>query len=31
MATREQLHAVLQEVEARVGPLLDQAARVRMV
>jgi hypothetical protein len=31
VASREQLHAVFKELEDRVGPLLDQGVRVRIV
>jgi hypothetical protein len=31
VATREQLHDVFKELEDRIGPLLDQGARVRIV
>jgi hypothetical protein len=31
VANREQLHAVFKELEDRIGPLLDQGARVRIV
>jgi hypothetical protein len=30
VANREQLQAVLKELEDRIGPLLDQGARVRI-
>ena len=31
VASREQLQAVFKELEDRIGPLLDQGARVRIV
>jgi len=31
IANREQLQAMLKELEERIGPLLDQGTRVRMV
>ncbi|MGH7271034.1 MAG: hypothetical protein ACREJ3_11440, partial [Polyangiaceae bacterium] len=31
VASRDQLQAVFEELEDRIGPLLDQGARVRIV